>query len=141
MPFYPSCLAPPAFTLRLCPSVSPSPAVYPLPSLFGSLLPPFTLHLRSPDSLFQLLVFALASQFCASCSYSSSCFLRTLFNRPLALFRHRYSLSSSFSLHTCTSARRVRGRRLYRDFIGGASTRVCAPTNSRVTRSRVLPYL
>ena len=24
---------------------------------------------------------------------------------------------------------------------GGASTRVCAPTNSQVTRSRVLPYL
>ena len=33
-PFYPSCLAPPAVTLRLCPSVSPSPAVHPSPSLF-----------------------------------------------------------------------------------------------------------
>ena len=96
-PFYPSCFAPPAVTFRLCPSVSPSPAVHPSPSLFGSLLSPLTLHLHSPNSLFQLLVFVLASQSRASRSYCSSCFLRTLFNQPLALFRHRYSLSSSFS--------------------------------------------
>ena len=45
-------------------------------------------------------------------------------------------------LHTYASAGRVRGqvrgRRLARV---GASTRVCAPVNSRVTRSRMLPYL
>ena len=69
-PFYPSCLAPPAVTLRLCPSVSPSPAVYPSPSLFGSLLSPLTLRLRSPNSLFPLLVFVFASQ-----SRSSRCLL------------------------------------------------------------------
>ena len=112
MPFYPSCLVPPAVTLRLCPSVSPSSAVYPSPSLFGSLLPSFTLRLRSPNSLFPLLVFVFASKSRASRSYCSSCFLPTLFNRPLALLRRRYSLSSSFSPHTCTRAGRVRGRRL-----------------------------
>ena len=36
-------------TLRLCPSVSPSPAVYPSHSLFGSLLLQLTLRLHSPD--------------------------------------------------------------------------------------------
>ena len=60
--FYPSCLAPPAVTLRLCPSISPSPAVHPSPSLFGSLLLPLTLRLRSRNSLFPLLVFVFASQ-------------------------------------------------------------------------------
>ena len=58
MQFYSSCLVPPAVTLRLHPSVSPSPTVYPSPSLFGSLLPQLTLRLHSPDSLFPLLVFA-----------------------------------------------------------------------------------
>ena len=62
MPFYPSCLVPPAVTLRLRPSVSPSPAVYPSPSLFGSLLSSLTLRLRSPNSLFPLLVFVFATQ-------------------------------------------------------------------------------
>ena len=83
-------------------------------SLAVSLLPLFTLHLCSPDSLFQLLVFVFASQFRASRSYWSSCFLCTLFNRPPALFRHRYSLFSSFSLHTCARAGRVQGQRLER---------------------------
>ena len=62
MPFYPSCLVPPAVTLRLRPSVSSSPAVYPSPLLFGSLLSSLTLRLRSPNSLFPLLVFVFASQ-------------------------------------------------------------------------------
>ena len=104
MPFYPSCLVPPAVTLRFRPSVSPSPAVYPSPSLSSSLLSPLILRLRSPNSLFPLLVFVFTSQSRASRSYCSSCFLPTLFNRPLALFRCRYSLSSSFSPHTCTRA-------------------------------------
>ena len=68
-PFYPSCLVPPAVTLRLHLSVSPSSAVYPSPSLFGSLLSPLTLRLRSPNSLFPLLVFVSASQSHASRSY------------------------------------------------------------------------
>ena len=111
-PFYPSCLAPPAVTLRLHLSVSLSSAVHPSPSLFGSLLSSLTLRLRSPNSLFPLLVFVSASQSHASRSYSLSCFLRTLFNQPLALFCHCYSLSSLFSPHKCTRAGRVRGRRL-----------------------------
>ena len=85
MPFYSSCLAPPAVTLRLHPSVSPSPVVYTSPSLFGSLLLPFTLCLCSPDSLLQLLVFVFASQSCASHSYCSLCFLPTLFSTSLQL--------------------------------------------------------
>ena len=122
-------------TLRLCPSVSPSPTVHPSPSLFGSLLSPLTLRLCSPNLLFPLLVFVFASQsrfsrrlhyvFALlsryfSCQSSSqlaslappaltvrrafSVLSKSLFNRPLALFRHRYSFSSSFSLHTCTRA-------------------------------------
>ena len=70
MPLYPSCLVPPAVTLRLRPSVSPSPAVYPSPSLFGLLLSSLTLRLRSPNLLFPLLVFVFASQ-----SRSSRCLL------------------------------------------------------------------
>ena len=64
--------------------------------------PPFTLRLCSPDSLFQLLVFVFASQSCTSRSYCLSCSFPTFFNRPLALFRRRYSLSSSVSQHPCT---------------------------------------
>ena len=56
----------------------------------------FTLHLCSPNSLFLLLVFILANQSRGSRSYCSSCFLPTLFNQPLGLFRHRYSLFFSF---------------------------------------------
>ena len=112
MLFYQSCLAPPAVTLRLRPSVSPSPAVNSSPSLLGSLLSPLTLCLRSPNSLFPLLVFVFTSQSRGSRSYCLSCFLPTLFNQPLVLFRCRYSLSSSFSLHTYTRVGQVRGRRL-----------------------------
>ena len=75
MPLYPSCLAPPAVTLHLRPSVSPSPAVYPSPSLFSSLLSSLTLlRLRSPNSLFPLLVFVFANQSRSSCRllYTSS---------------------------------------------------------------------
>ena len=87
MPFYPSCLAPPAVTLHLCTSVLPS-------------------HCD------KLLVFIFASQFHASRSYCSLCFLPTLSNRSLALFHRCYSPSSSFSLYMCTRTGRVRGRRL-----------------------------
>ena len=71
-----------------------------------------SLCLRSPNSLFPLLVFVFVSQSHGSRSYCLSCFLPTLFNRPLVLFRCRYSLSSSFSLHTCTCVGQVRGQRL-----------------------------
>ena len=47
MQFSPSCFAPPAVTLHLCPSVLPSPAVYLSPSLFGFLLSPLTLRVHS----------------------------------------------------------------------------------------------
>ena len=114
MPYYPFCLAPPAITLRLRHSVSPSQVVYPSPSLFSLFPSPLTLRLCSPNSLFLLLVFVFASQSHASRSYCSSCFLPTLFNQPLALFRRRYSLSSSFSPHTCTRVVQVRGQRLAR---------------------------
>ena len=56
MQFYPSCLVPPAVTLRLHPSILPSPTVYPSPSLVDLLLPQLTLRLHSPDLLFPLLV-------------------------------------------------------------------------------------
>ena len=112
MPFYPSYLAPPAVTLHLCTSASPSQAVYPSPSLFGLLPLQLTLRLCSPNSLFPVLVFIFASQFHASQSYCSLCFLPTLSNRSLALFHRCYSPSSSFSPHTCTRTGRVWGRRL-----------------------------
>ena len=62
MTFYSSCLAPPAVTLHLHPSVLPSQAVYPSPSLFGSLLLLLSLRLHCPNLLFPLLVFMFASQ-------------------------------------------------------------------------------
>ena len=55
-------------------------------SLFDSLLTLFTRHFHSLNSLFPLLVFVFTSHSHASCSYSLSCFLPTLFNRPLAFF-------------------------------------------------------
>ena len=64
MPF---CLAPSAVTLCLCPSALPSLAVYPLPLHFGLLLLLLTPRLRSPNSLFPLLVFIFTSQSHSSC--------------------------------------------------------------------------
>ena len=96
----------------------------------------FTLLTRSPNWLFPLLVFVLANQSRASCSYCLLCFLPTLFNQPLALFRHHYLLFFSFFILAVHTHALMRGQ-----CKGGASARMCTPTNLQVTPSHVLPYL
>ena len=138
--FSPSCLALPAVTLRLRPLVLPlqlfTLCLRSLVSSSHRSLYVFTLLTHSPNSLFPLLVLVLASQSRASSSYCSLCFLLTLFNQPLALYRNHYLLFFSFFILAVHTHALMRGQ-----CEGGASTRMCTPTNLQVTPLHVLPYL
>ena len=95
----------------------------------------FTLCLSSSHLLFPLLTFVFTSQSHDSCCYCLSCFLPTLFNRPLAFFCHCYSLSSLFLLAVCTRVLVCGGCEC--GDLRGWSEHSRVPTNLQVTRLHV----
>ena len=115
-----------------------------------SLFPPFTRRLCSPDSLFLLLAFVFASQSHASCAFFlvlTSCLAS--FPSPRPAFHHLQYGSLTVLQATGSWARPwKRGYKLAVCTHGAgagvgtkAETREGWSKHSRVTRSRMLPYL